>query len=168
MITRGFLHLVIEDFFISKRLTGGYGLLKDFPLVSEFSRQVNERQRRRYAKFGRIPMPFIRFLRGAGVHFTKCDEELRGITVEELETMLVRSELGRSPCTICNEAFRSILKYLEYEDLMKRNGELVGIYRLVATYPINAEKDELLLKIEKRTRGQIRPRILKRGSRITD
>lgn len=134
MIIGGFLHLIIEDFFLSKRLTDGYGLLKGYPQVSEFSRQVNERQRRRYRKFHRIPMPFIGFLKGSGVHFTKRDEDLRGMTVEELETMLVRAESGLAPCTICNEAFRSILKHLEYEYLMTRNGEPEGAYRLVATY----------------------------------
>lgn len=137
MTKRGFLHLIIEDFFISKRWVGGYGLLHDFPQASAFSRQVNDRQRRRYKKFQRVPLPFILFLRNVGVYFTKRDEELRGITVDELENILLGSRSGRSRCAIWNESLKSILKHLEYKYLIERNSEIKAIYRLVAKYQKN-------------------------------
>ena len=137
MISLGFLHHIINDFFLSKRWVGGYGLLRDFPQAAAFSLQVNDRQRRRYIKFGRVPMPFIRFLRDAGVNFIKHDEVLRGITVDELENILMGSRSGRSQCVIWNESLESILKHLEYKYLIERNGELKVIYRLVAKYQNN-------------------------------
>lgn len=114
-------------------------MLKNYPQASEFSRQVNDRQRRRYRKFGRVPMPFIRFLKDAGVHFTKRNEELCGITVDELENILLGSRSGRSRCVIWNEGLKSIVKHLEYKYLIERNKELKVIYRLVAKY----QKDKL-------------------------
>lgn len=134
MTTIGFLHLIIEDFFVSKRLAGGCGLLKDYPQAAAFSRQVNNRQRRRYFKFGRVPMPFIRFLRDTGVHFTKPDEKLRGITAEELEKLLLESLPDRPQCIIRNGGFESLIKHLEYTFLIDRNNELKKNYRLVSKY----------------------------------
>lgn len=128
------LNPIINDFLFSKKWQDGYGLLKDHPSASEFSRQVNDRQRRRYVKFGRVPMPFIFFLKSIGVRFAKSDEEMRGITVRELEAILTRSESGHSQCAVSNESFKSILKHLEFECLMAHNPELKGTYRLIGTY----------------------------------
>lgn len=134
MTSSGFIHLIINDFLLSKRWQGGYGLLEGYPQASEFSRQVNDRQRRRYSKFGRVPMPFLWFLRDAGVRFAYSEEELRGITVDELEGILVRSESDPPACVICEGSLKSLLKGLEHRDLVGRNKELVQFGRLVAKY----------------------------------
>jgi hypothetical protein len=134
MTSLGFIHLIIHDFLISKRWQGGYGLLESYPQASEFSRQVNDRQRRRYIKGGRVPMPFICFLRDAGVRFAYSDERLRGITVEELEALLVRSESDPLACVICEGSLKSLLKGLEHRGLVRRNKELLRFGRLVAKY----------------------------------
>lgn len=134
MISLGFIHLIIRDFLLSKRWQGGLGLLKDHPRASWYSSQVNDRQRRRYVKFDRVPMPFILFLQDAGVRFAKSDEKLRGITAMELEDVLVRSESDPPACVICEGPLKSLLKGMEYQFLARRNKELVPTGHLVAKY----------------------------------
>jgi len=134
MIKKVFLHLLIEDFLISKRWKGGYGLLKDYPQAAKFSSETNDRQRRRYNKFEKVPRPFVRFLKDVGVRFTRSEDELSGIKVSELEAILIRSESDRPSCTICNESLKSLLKHLEYRSLIERNKEIEGTYTLVAVY----------------------------------
>lgn len=128
------LHLLIYDFFLSKRWAGGYGLLRDFPQASRFSWEVNDRQRRKYINRGLVPMPFIRFLRDAGVHFTQPDEKLRGISAEKLGFMLLGLPPGRPQCIIRNERLESLIKHLQFTCLILRNNELRRNYRLVSTY----------------------------------
>jgi len=134
MIATGFVYLLIRDFLLSKRWQGGYGLLKDHPQASLYSRRVTDRQRRNYAKRGSVPMPFIFFLQDAGVRFAKSDEELRGITAMELEDVLVRSESDPPACVICEGPLKSTLKGLEHQFLARRIRELVPAPRLVAKY----------------------------------
>lgn len=129
-----FLHLLIYDFFLSKRWKGGYGLLGDFPQASQFSRKVNDRQRRKYVNRGLVPVPFIHFLRNAGVHFTQSDEKLGGISVEKLGIMLLGLPTDRPQCIIWNERLKSLIKHLQFTCLIERNKELRRNYRLVSTY----------------------------------
>ena len=129
----GFLRLLIDDFFLSKRWNGGYGLLSNFPQASAFSRQVTDRQRRRYKHSQLVPKPFILFLRDAGVRFTKSDEGMRGMKVEELEAILLRSDLGHR-CVIRSESLESLIKHLEYTLLIERNNGIKRNYRLISKY----------------------------------
>lgn len=131
MKTLGYLRLLIHDFFLSKRWHGGYGLLNNFPQASAFSRQVTDRQRRRYKHSQLVPMPFILFLRDLGVRFTKSDEGMRGMKVEELEAILLRSDLGH---IIRSERLESLIKHLQFTFLIERNNELRRNYRLVLKY----------------------------------
>ena len=132
----GFLRLLIDDFFLSKRWHGGYGLLSNFPQASAFSRQVTDRQRRRYKHSQLVPKPFILFLRDAGVRFTKSDEGMRGMKVEELEAILLRSDLG-DRCVIADDSLKSIIMDLDRQCLKVRNEDFARFDRLISKYQNN-------------------------------
>ena len=129
----GFLRLLIDDFFLSKRWNGGYGLLSNFPQASAFSRRVTNRQRRRYRHSQLVPKPFILFLKDIGVRFTKSDEGMRGMKVEELETILLRSDLGNR-CIIRSERLESLIRHLQFKSSIERNNELRPNYKLISKY----------------------------------